>query len=155
MKIRQYNREDSLEVRELFYNVVHSLKSRDYNRDQINAWAPPLTAPFYKILTRNFSDEICFIAKENGQVVGFGNLTLAGLLENLYVDEDLQRQKVGSSILAKIESGAKSIGLSEITAEVSESAKQAAQNRGFLLVEPFEKKFGNQVLRFYLMKKTI
>lgn len=39
MIIRKYQQKDCKEITELFYNTVHTVNSKDYSEEQLNAWA--------------------------------------------------------------------------------------------------------------------
>lgn len=40
MNIRNFKDEDIESVLNLFYDTVHSVNSKDYNNEQLKAWAP-------------------------------------------------------------------------------------------------------------------
>ena len=39
MKIREYRTEDCPQLARLFYDTVHSINTRDYTKEQVDAWA--------------------------------------------------------------------------------------------------------------------
>jgi len=38
--LREYHSEDCTEIMLLFYNTIHSVNAADYNKNQLDAWAP-------------------------------------------------------------------------------------------------------------------
>lgn len=62
MKLRPYHPDDCPALAALFYDTVHTVNCRDYS------------------------------AEQNGQIVGFGDISRDGYLDRLYVHARFQRQ---------------------------------------------------------------
>jgi putative acetyltransferase len=126
MKIRPAKPEDSPQIGELIYETVRTINRRDYSEEQVQAWAPD------RVIFSAY-DGYGYVADLKGQIVGFANLTSAGVLHRLYVHKDFQGQKIAIRLLKAIESKARELGLQEITTESSITAKPFFLAQGFLV----------------------
>ena len=95
--IRKYQASDCAELAELFYTTVHTANAKDYSKEQLDAWAP-LTRNL-KEWNRSFEKHISFVAVENKQIVGFGDIDKTSYLDRLFVLPDYQRMGIGSTII--------------------------------------------------------
>lgn len=81
--IRPVKQEDIASCAELFYNTVHHVNNKDYDKAQLNAWAPDARSfieRFQVMLSR-----IAWVVEDNGQLVGFGDMTQEGYIDRLFV----------------------------------------------------------------------
>lgn len=88
MNVRMYRSEDCKEIVELFYNTVHSVNAKDYNKAQLDAWAPKdiNISKWDKSLLEHYS----IVIEDNSIIIGFGDLDINGYFDRLYVHRDYQ-----------------------------------------------------------------
>jgi diaminobutyrate acetyltransferase len=104
MKVRKASQEDFLKVH------------------KFTAQCPPLEnypEHVYKIILRYFGD-YCFIAEENGQIIGFAmgivpqSIPYTYFLWDIGIDPSYQRQEIGTAILREIENELEKLGFIRI-----------------------------------------
>lgn len=81
MRIRPYCPSDCGAMAELFYNTVHTVNAADYTPRQLDAWADgqvDLTA-----WDRSFRAHCTLVAEEGGVLIGFGDITADGYLDQI------------------------------------------------------------------------
>lgn len=153
MLIRRYTPADNQEIVTLFYNTVHSINKKDYTEPQLSVWAPEKINADQWCLP--FINDYTIIAENNEKIVGFSNVTQNGYLDRFYVHMSYQNQGVATALLRDIENYANSISLSEITSDVSVTAKSFFENQGYIIVSKNIIKRSGQELINYTMKKNI
>jgi diaminobutyrate acetyltransferase len=104
MKIRRATQEDFLKIH------------------KFTAKCPPLEnypEHIYKIILRYFGD-YCFIAEENGQIIGFAMGIVPQSIPHTYflwdigIDSSYQRQGIGTAILKEVENTLEKLGFKRI-----------------------------------------
>lgn len=70
MGIRMYQSEDCKETIELFYNTVHFVNAKDYNKAQLDVWAPKEID--ISAWDKSLSEHYSVVIEKNGAIVGFG-----------------------------------------------------------------------------------
>lgn len=92
MILRKYKNSDLNPVVKLFKDTVYAVNSRDYKREQIDAWAGG------KIDLDSWQSSLSahdtIVALEGNLIVGFGDAAKDGYLDRLYVHKDFQRMGV-------------------------------------------------------------
>ena len=88
MIIRKYKSTDCKYLAQLFYDTVHSVNSKDYSKEQLNAWATGNID--LKQWDESFKKNYTIVALENNIIVGFGDIDKTGYLDRLYVHKDYQ-----------------------------------------------------------------
>lgn len=83
MKLRPYHPDDCPALAALFYDTVHTVNCRDYSADQCDAWADGMVD--LAAWNRSFLEHTTWIAEQDGQIVGFGDISRDGYLDRLYV----------------------------------------------------------------------
>ncbi|WP_042148016.1 GNAT family N-acetyltransferase [Paucisalibacillus sp. EB02] len=155
MKIIRFKEADTEEVVSLFYETVHSVNSKDYSQDQLDAWAPKDEKESkMKSWKESLSHHITFVAKVNDKVVGFSDLTHTGYLDRLFVHKDYQGQGIATALIDMLESEAKKLNLLEIDVEASITAKAFFEHRGYKIVcsQTVERK-GVELTNFKMLKE--
>lgn len=101
MVIREYRPSDCKELTELFYHTVHTVNAKDYQKEQLDAWAAGQVdlAKWDQSLQKHYS----VIAVDDGIIVGFGDIEATGYLNRLFVHSDYQRKGIAATICARLE----------------------------------------------------
>lgn len=133
MILREYRSSDCEEIAKLFYETVHGVNIRDYSSEQVDAWADGNVD--ISAWDRSFSEHYTVIAEENGVIVGFGDITVDGYLDRLYVHKDHQRNGIAGAICDALESYPDT---DELTVHASITAKPFFISRGYFVVKEQE-----------------
>lgn len=88
MLIREYRISDCRETAMLFYNTVHTTNAKDYSQEQIDVWA--CAHMDLEQWDKSLQEHYSLVAVEEGRIIGFGDVTLAGYLDRLYVHPDFK-----------------------------------------------------------------
>lgn len=125
MIIRKYQTTDCKNLAKLFYNTVHFINTRDYTKEQLDAWANGNAD--IKEWNKSFLNNFTIIAIKDNIIVGFGDIDKTGYLNRLYVHKDYQNQKIATKICDKLESA---FYVKTITTHSSITAKPFFEKRG-------------------------
>lgn len=157
MTIRNYQPQDCNEIYNLFYNTVHNINNKDYNIEQLNAWAPiDHQYQWCQSLIDNYTIVIDSLDKDKmKKIIAFGDITKEGYLNRLYVHHDHNGKGIGTLLANELEAYATSLGLSEITTHASITAKPFFKKRGYHLIKEQTVQRNGQQLTNYIMKKII
>lgn len=138
----------------LFFETVHSVNTRDYTSEQLDAWAPD-TVGANDPRVRTILSHIAYAAEINKSFVGFGDMTEDGYLDRLYVHRDYQRMGIASAIIHKLEEQALKLRIEEITTHASITAKPFFESFGYVVCKQQEVDVGGIKLTNFVMKKTL
>lgn len=125
--VRPYHADDLESLIEVFLAAIRQTASKDYNPQQIEAWASVDRDQWAK----RWSGHPVWVAEIHGQVVGFTSLEPNGHLDMMYVHPNHQRQGVATLLLATVEAHAHATSLNPIYAEVSLTARAFFEQAGF------------------------
>ncbi|HXL58878.1 MAG TPA: hypothetical protein VN958_21595, partial [Chitinophagaceae bacterium] len=75
MQIRKATPEDINELRKLYYETITTINSKDYNEEQIKAWAS--TADRTGSLLKRIQEQYFFVAEnDDKKITGFASLNI-------------------------------------------------------------------------------
>lgn len=153
MNIRMYRSEDCKEIIELFYNTVHSVNTKDYNKAQLDVWA----SKDVDILKwdKSLSEHYSVIIEEDNTIIGFGDLDINGYFDRLFVHKDYQRIGIATRIVNEIEKYAKESRLEIITTHSSITAKAFFEKQGYKVLREQTVKRKGQLLINFIMEKNL
>lgn len=157
MRIRRFKSLDIHQIVSLFYETVHSVNTKDYSIEQLNAWAPKDEIDANLVNWKDsLTNNITYIAEINDKIVGFSDMTRNGYLNRLYIHKDFQGEGIATVLVDKLESVARKIGLSEIYTEASITAKPFFEHRGYQVIrsQNVERK-GITLTNFQMNKKLV
>jgi GNAT superfamily N-acetyltransferase len=153
MRVRTYKISDIEAILELFYGTVHHVNIRDYNQEQVDAWAPAnINLQFWQ---DRLSSTFTYVAEEGDKIIGFGNLEDNGHIDCFYCHQDFQRQGVGSQILENIELKARELRIKRLSTAASITAKPFFIGKKFIVVCQQQVELRGQVFINFLMEKFI
>jgi N-acetylglutamate synthase-like GNAT family acetyltransferase len=136
MIIRRAAKSDAHEIRHLFYGTVHSVCSRDYSQEQVNAWAP--TERDAARWAQRQETRLVFVAERRRQLIGFAELEPSGHIDGFYVHKDFQHRGAGTALMIYIAQAAEERGISRLYAEVSITARPFFARHGFIILKAQE-----------------
>lgn len=153
MNIRNFKDEDIESVLNLFYDTVHSVNSKDYNNEQLKAWAPKELdrLKWIESLNRNYS----IVAEENTQIIGFGDIDSTGYLDRLYVHKNHQGKKVASNLINALENYIFNKGVKSIITDASITAKPFFEKKGYEVIKEQQVELRGQLFTNFKMCKNL
>ena len=133
MTIRRFSKGEEAALFTIFYSAVHSIASRDYTQEQVNAWAPStLNETEWTARIRAIHP---FVAEIDGTPVGYADIQSSGYIDHFYVSGHHPRQGIGNQLMGTIHIEASRQGINELTAKVSVTAQPFFEKHGFKIVE--------------------
>ncbi|MEH1929675.1 GNAT family N-acetyltransferase [Nostoc sp.] len=96
----------------MFYDTIHEINVCDYTYEQVSAWTPE--SMDYDIWQKRLQAKLPYIAENNGEIVGFGELEPDGHIDCFYCHSKYQRKGIGSKLLSHIETTAKFRGIKRL-----------------------------------------
>jgi putative acetyltransferase len=133
MTIREAKRADARQIVRIFHDTIHTVNTRDYTTEQVNAWSP-VVPDAEEWAERKFPTRTTFVADDEGIIAGFGELEDNGHVDCFYCHHAYQRRGVGSAILRRIEDKARTLRLTRLFTEASITARPFFEIRGFAVV---------------------
>lgn len=130
--LRPYRPGDAPALLELFRNTIRRVNSRDYNAEQIAAWASDDID--LATWSARFENRLAIVAEVADQLVGFTELESDGHIDRFYVSADHQGVGVGKTLLAAIVAEARRTDVSRLYAEASITARPFFASQGFSVV---------------------
>lgn len=147
MVIRQYKSSDCNTLINLFYNTVHSINSKDYNKEQLNVWAVENVDENEWNLS--FLEHYTIVAVKDNIIVGFGDIDKSGYLDRLYVHKDYQNRGIATRICNALENF---IEPNKVTTHASITAKTFFENRGYKVIKEQQVERKSILLTNYVME---
>ena len=151
MELRKYKSEDCTTLAELFFQTVHSINSKDYTNDQLDAWATGDVD--ISAWNRSFLNHNTLVAEINTTIVGFGDMDDNGYLDKLFVHKDYQGKGVATAIVNELEQQAVRHGVTLFSTHASITAKPFFEKRGYRVVRENTAVRCNIVLNNFIMEK--
>lgn len=150
MIIRKYLSSDCKYLAELFYQTVHSINTKDYTEEQLNAWATGNVD--IEKWNLSLSEHFTLVATKSNMIVGFGDIDKTGYLDRLYVHKDYQSQGIATAICDRLEYA---FQVSKITTHASITAKPFFLHRGYKIMKEQQVTRANSSLTNYVMEKQL
>ncbi|HXB12930.1 MAG TPA: GNAT family N-acetyltransferase [Bacteroidia bacterium] len=129
MEIRRADTGDVDEIGKLYYDTIVTVNKKDYNDEQIKAWA----STFNNVdgWVRRIEEQHFFVATIDEKIVGFTSLDYNGYLDLLYVHKDFQGQGIGTKLFMEVLKIAREEEYEEITVQSSITAIPFFEKQGF------------------------
>ncbi|WP_194774828.1 GNAT family N-acetyltransferase [Pararhodonellum marinum] len=153
MILRKGSLEDLPEMQKLYVDSIRKSCKAEYNKQQIEAWSSGIenTSRWQDILKHQF----VLVAQNEIGIIGFCTLDKGNHIDFLYVHRERQRHGIANQLYTEIEKEAKRQGQTQLTAEVSKTAKTFFEKVGFTVVEEQHVNLKGVDLTNYKMTKTI
>ena len=129
MTIRKGHINDLAELQQLFVDTITNICKNDYTIEQIGAWTSSIANKqrWQDVMT----NQLVLVAETNKGIAGFCTLDGGKYIDLLYVHKECQRQGVAFKLYDAIEKEAKRQGQTELSAEVSKTARAFFERVGF------------------------
>jgi putative acetyltransferase len=119
--IRPFCETDGPALLMLFRETVRRVNSRDYDAEQVRAWASDeIDAAAW---TARFTGRFAVVAERDGLPIGFTELEDDGHIDRFFVAADWQRCGVGRALMTAICDEARRRGIARLHADVSITAR--------------------------------
>jgi putative acetyltransferase len=130
--IRKGRLDDLPELQNLFVNTISNVCQTDYDSKQINAWTSSIENKrrWQDILTNQF----VLVSQDKETITGFCTLDNGNYVDLLYVHKDYQRQGIAHKLYFNIEQEAKRQEQTELTSDVSKTARVFFEKVGFQVI---------------------
>ncbi len=151
--LRLFQAKDVNSIARLFHDTVRQINIRDYSLAQVTAWSPDDI--YFQDWLNACSGKFTYIAEQNSNLLGFGQLENNGYIDCFYVHYLHQGRGIGRQIYRAIEDKARELNLSCLSAEVSITAKPFFICQGFIQIEEQQIMCRGEMFINYVMKKTI
>ena len=153
MEIRRFRLGDEAALFRVYFTAIHGVASRDYSPEQIEAWAP---ADLDVHLWANRVQKIRpFVVEFDKEIVGYADVQPDGYVDHFFVSGSHPRKGIGTRLMSRIHEEARSLGLPELTSNVSKTAEPFFALHGFHLVERRFPVLRGVTLQNALMRKEL
>lgn len=133
MNLRRFLPGDEDALWRVHYSAIHQIAARDYSAEQINAWAPSSIAP--ESWAAHMRSNNPFVVEEAGEIVAYADLQPSGYIDHFFVAGEHARRGIGSLLLKRLITEAQTLGIGELSANVSKTAQPLFSRFGFVIVE--------------------
>lgn len=152
LRIRRYQRGEEPRLFAVHHSAIHRIACRDYSPEQLHAWAPAeLDTGHWENRIRRINP---FVAELHGEIVGYADLQAAGYIDHFFVSGNHPRVGIGSLLMNHLLAEARTLGLAEITSDVSRTAQPFFEKFGFSVVEYRQPEVRGVVIPNALMRRT-
>jgi putative acetyltransferase len=127
--LRPFLPADAPVLAEIFQASIEELTGEDYSEAQQAAWAS--RADDVEEFGARLAADLTLVATIGGSVVGFASLKGADHIDLLYVHPAAVGQGVGALLMEALEKLAGARGATRLTADVSDTARDFFEKRGF------------------------
>ena len=148
MKLRRYAEADCRSLAQLFYDTVHTVNARDYDQEQLDAWATGEVD--LESWNRSFLVHHTVVAEQDGIIVGFGDMDETGYLDRLYVHKDYQHMGVATAICDELERNSTA---TEFITHASITARPFFEKRGYAVIKEQQVERRGVYLTNFVMRK--
>lgn len=138
---------------EVYHSAIHELASRDYAPEQVEAWAPRDLDP--ALWARRIQDINPFVVELGGRLVAYGDIQGNGYIDHFFVSGAHAGRGLGTLLMKHILAEARSLGVSQLTSDVSLTAQGFFERFGFRVVEQRQVVSRGSVIRNALMRMDL
>src|SRR5262245_53969582 len=153
LAMRPFLAEDTPLLADIFRASIEELTADDYSDSQREAWAA--AADDEEALAARLGSQLTLLGMIGGAPVGFASLKGADQLDMLYVHPAAAGHGVGTMLVDALEKLAAARGALRLTADVSDSAQDFFQRRGFVPQQRNTVPLGGEWLANTTMEKKL
>jgi putative acetyltransferase len=137
----------------VFLSAVHGLASKDYTRQQIEAWAPAdLDQDLWSRLIQRIQP---FVVVHEKEIVAYADLQPNGYIDHFFVCATHARQGVGSRLMKHLLAEAHARPIAVLSSNVSLTAQPFFEKFGFSITEQRSPVLRGVVIPNALMHKQL
>ncbi|MFT4534955.1 MAG: putative acetyltransferase [Saprospiraceae bacterium] len=122
------------EITSLFRDTIQTVNIKDYSLQEIEAWS--LGADNTANWIRRIKTHHFVLAKIENKLVGMASVDDKGYLDVIYIHYLYQGMGVATSLLDQMIERSKFLGHTQITSDISITAKPFFIDKGFQIIEP-------------------
>ena len=137
----------------VFLSTVHGLASKDYTRQQIEAWAPADIDP--DLWSRLIQRIQPFVVLHEKEIVAYADLQPSGYIDHFFVCATHARQGVGSLLMKHLLAEAHTRAIAGLLSNVSLTAQPFFESFGFSIIEQRSPVLRGVVIPNALMHKKL
>lgn len=153
--IRPYGYADAADTLAVFLAAVIETAAADYSPEQIQAWARP-EARDLSTWHAAMKERNSYVATVDGVPAGFSDVDADGYIDMMFVAPRYLRQGVARQLIGHVEAHARQEQLTELTADVSITARPFFERFGFNVVaEQHPVRDGVQLTNYKMTKKLL
>ena len=146
--LRPYRSADLSALALLFYHTVHTVCTRDYTPQQLDAWASGSIDE--AAWDASLRAHVTQVAEVSGEIVGFGDMDESGYLDRLYVAAEWQHCGIATAICDALEAAVPSACY---TTHASKTARTFFEQRGYRVLYAQQVVRQGVTLTNYVMEK--
>jgi putative acetyltransferase len=136
MHIRLFHHGDESALHAVFHSTVHGIASRDYSREQVEAWAPTeVTDELSRLWTRKLRTIRPFVVEMDSTIAAYGDIQANGYIDHFFVSASFARRGVGTFLMRFLLDKAVAENIPELSSDVSVTAQPFFARFGFRVVE--------------------
>ncbi|TRZ40972.1 GNAT family N-acetyltransferase [Robertkochia solimangrovi] len=133
MIIRKGTPEDLKELQHLYINSIREICKNDYSPKQIEVWVSGIKN--LKRWNAMLTDQYVLVAQSENTITGFCTLDKGNYIDFFYVHKEFQRRGIAQTLYNAIEKVAREKYQSEITSDVSKTARPFFEKMGFSVLK--------------------
>ena len=154
IEIREYSSSDASATLAVFLASVTETAARDYTPEQIAAWARPGQRDLLE-WDRSRRNSDTHVAVIDGIVAGFSDVDADGHIDMMFVSPRYGRRGVGGTLLSFLEGRARGAGASQLSADVSLTARPFFEAHGFVVEAEQHPVTGGERMTNFRMTKEL
>lgn len=152
-KIRGMRFTEFNQVAKLIYDSVHTLCTKEYTEEELDAWVPPsMHMPAFR---NSLSHCYAIVAVYDKKIIGFMSTERDGYINRLYTHPEWINKGVAKSLLENTQNWAKKQKIPYLVLESSKSAETFYQKQGFEKVGEIRSVKNNLVFISAKMRKEL
>ncbi len=151
--LRPFLVQDTPLLADIFRASIEELTAEDYTESQQAAWAS--VADDEEAFAKRLGEQLTLIVTMNGSAVGFASLSNNEAIDLIYVHPAVAGQGAGTMLVDALAKLAAARGAKRLTADVSDSAQDFFNKRGFTAQQRNTVLRGGEWLANTTMDKTI
>lgn len=152
IKIKPYNNKHYKTIANLFTDTIHKTCSKDYTKEQLDAWASlDIDYEFWK---ERLNKTKPYLAFDGECLVGFGELE-DDYINCFYVRSDYQGFGVGKTLLSFLIQKARDSGIEKLRVDASITAKIFFKKFGFIEIKENQVKRNGIILTNFSMQLSL
>jgi putative acetyltransferase len=128
-RLRPFLPADTVPLQDLYAQSIEELTADDYDEDQRLAWISRAADPV--AFAKRLSENLTLIVEHDGEPLGFASLKGNSEIDMLYVHPYAAGEGVATALLDALERLATARGATTLTADVSDTAHDFFQSRGY------------------------